>query len=157
MDIAGKVADFQVDNQLRIVDVHLQVGIGFREQTAYVLAQLDGGHGEGLVAAFGLHLEALGVFQVLIQIGAGGLEKGVRVLLAGFGTGQAHDAEQLLHGLPCAVQITGLLQGLHVDDRLAGDGAEAAVGVETALEVAHQPLFKPASVQAFQDDLAHLQ
>ena len=157
VDIAGKVADFQVDDQLRIVDVHLQMRVGFREQAAYVLAQLDGGHGEGLVAALGLHLEALGVFQVLVQIGTGGLEKGVRVLLAGFGTGQAHDAKQLLHGLPCAVQIAGLLQRFHVDDGLTGDGADAAVGVEAALEVAHQPLFKATAVQAFQDDLAHLQ
>ena len=146
-----------MDDQFRIVNVHFQMRIGFREQTAYILTQLDGSHGEGLVAALGLYFEALGVFQILIQIGTGGLKKGVRILLAGFGAGQTHNAEQLLHGLPCAVQITGLLQRFHIDDGLAGDGAEAAVGVETALKVAHQPLLKPAAVQTLQDDLAHLQ
>ena len=87
MDVTGKVPNFQVDDQFRIVNVHFQMRIGFREQTAYILTQLDGSHGEGLVAALGLYFEALGVFQILIQIGTGGLKKGVRILLAGFGTG----------------------------------------------------------------------
>ena len=96
MDVAGEVPDLQVDRQLRIVDIHLQVGIGLGQQSAHVLAQLNGGHGEGLIAALGLHLKALGAAQLIVQIGAGRPEKGVRILLAGLGPGQGRHAEELL-------------------------------------------------------------
>ena len=57
VDIGGVVPDLDVDRQLRVVDVHLQVVVGLVELAAHILAELDGGHGEGFIRPLGLYLK----------------------------------------------------------------------------------------------------
>ena len=60
VDVGRVLPHLHEHRQLRVVDVHLQVGEGVVERAAHPLAQLDAAHGEGLVRPLALHLEALG-------------------------------------------------------------------------------------------------
>ena len=139
------------------MNVHRQVGEGVVQLAAHVLGQLDAGHGEGLVRPLGLHLEALGGAELIPQIflGAGG--DGVLILGAGPGAAQTNHAEELLHGLPRALEIAVLAERLHVGGGLAGVDLEGAVFFQPPLGVAHELFLKAPAVEALEDHLAMLE
>ena len=83
MDIGRVLPHLQIHRQLRGVNVHRQVGEGVMQRAAHPLAQLDAAHGEGLVGALALHLEAAGRRQCIAQIGLGGVQNGLLLLGAG--------------------------------------------------------------------------
>ena len=136
-----------MDAQLRGVDVHLQMGIGVVEQTAYVLADLHAVHGEMLVRPFRLHLEGPGGPERSVQIVLGAVENGVLVL--GTGAGPA--------GGEGALQVAVLILGLHVNRTLLGVNVEAAVVLEPAADVGIELVLEAPAVEALEDHLAQLQ
>ena len=73
MDKGGVVPDLHIDGELRVVDVHLKVGVELVQLAAHILAELDRRHGEGLVRPAGLHLKGAGGAQPVIQILVAGL------------------------------------------------------------------------------------
>ncbi len=83
VDVGGVVPHLDIHGELRVVHVHLQIVIGLVELAAHILAELDGGHGEGLVRPLGLHLEGFGGAQLGIQEFFGGGQNGVLVLFTG--------------------------------------------------------------------------
>jgi len=137
--------------------VHLQVGIELVQLPAHILGELDGGHGEGLVGPLGLHLEGPGGGEPVPQVFLGGLEHGVLVLGARPGPGEAHHAEETLHGLIGPVQIAGILLGLHIQGGLLGVHPELAEGPQAALGVSDELVLKAAAVEALEHDLAQLE
>ena len=60
MDVGGMFPDLHVYREIRIVDVHSNGGKCLRQQPAHGLADLNGGHGIGLVRPAALHLEGGG-------------------------------------------------------------------------------------------------
>ena len=104
---------------------------------AYPLAQLDGGHGEGLVCPLALHLEAPGRCQGAAQIGLGGVQNGLLFLGTGQGPGHGDDAENLLAGGIGPGQVAGLLRRLHIDGALLGVHPELAEPAGAAADIAH--------------------
>ena len=148
VDVGGVVPHLDIHGELRVVHVHLQVVVGLVELAPHVLAELNGGHGEGLVRPLGLHLKGSGGTQFRIQEFFGGGQDSVLVLLTGPGQGQAHDAEDLLQGLIGPQHIAAVVLGLHIGGRLAGVHPELAVGVEAAVDVGLELVLKAAAVQA---------
>ena len=155
VDIGRKVTDLHVDHHVGVVHIGPQMLEGLVQLTAHKLGQLDGGHGEGLVGPLGLHLEGLGLHEVVVQVGLGGLQDGLGGLVAGLGPGQAHHAEEVLQGLKGAVHVAVQALGLHVSNGLAGVDAELAVLLQTAAGVGHEAVLEVVAVQALQDHLAH--
>lgn len=150
VDVGGVVPHLDIHGELRVVDVHLQIVIGLVELAAHILAELDGGHGEGLVRPLGLHLEGFGGAQLGIQEFFGGGQNGVLVLLTGPGQRQARDAEHLLQGLVGPQHVAAVVLGFHIGGRLAGVHPELAVGVEAAVDVGLELVLKAAAVQTLQ-------
>ncbi len=111
VDEGGVVPDLDVDGELRVVDVHLQIGVQVVQLSPHILAELDGGHGEGLVRPLGLHLKGAGDGQLVPQVFPGGGQNGVLVLVTGPGPGQTHHAEHLFQGLPGPVHVAASLMG----------------------------------------------
>ena len=146
-----------MDAQLRGVDVHLQMGIGVVEQTAYVLADLHAVHGEMLVRPFRLHLEGPGGPERSVQIVLGAVENGVLVLGTGAGPCGGDDAEYLPAGGEGALQVAVLILGLHVNRTLLGVNVEAAVVLEPAADVGIELVLEAPAVEALEDHLAQLQ
>ena len=105
------------------------------ELAAHILAELDGGHGEGFIRPLGLYLEGPGGPELLVQKVPGTGQDGVLVLLAGAGQGQPRDAEHLGQGLVSAPHIAAVILGLHIGGGLPGIHPELAVGVEAAVDV----------------------
>ena len=140
-----------------MVDVHLQVVIGLMELPAHILAELDGGHGEGLVRPLGLHLKGAGGAELVVQKFLGAGQDGVLVLPAGAGQGQTHDAEHVLQGLIGPLHIAALAYGLHVGGRLPGVHPELAEGTETAVEVGLELVLEAAAVEPLEDHLTQLE
>ena len=137
VDIGGLLPDLHIHRQLRVVDVHRQVGEGLVQVSAHPLAQLDGAHGEGLVRPLALHLEAAGRRQGIAQIGLGGFQNGLLLLGAGQGPGHGDDAENLLAGGIGPGQVAGLLRRLHIDGALLGVHPELAEPAGAAADIAH--------------------
>ena len=156
VDIRRLLPDLYIYRQVRVVNVHRQVGEGLVQVAAYPLAQLDGGHGEGLVCPLALHLEAPGRCQGAAQIGLGGVQNGLLFLGTGQGPGHGDDAEHPLAGVIRPVQVAGLPGRLHIDGALLGIDPEPAESGGAAAEVGHELHFKAAAVQALQDHLAQL-
>ena len=137
VDIRLLLPDLYIHRQVRVVNVHRQVGEGLVQVAAYPLAQLDGGHGEGLVCPLALHLEAPGRRQGIAQIGLGGFQNGLLLLGAGQGPGHGDDAENLLAGGIGPGQVAGLLRRLHIDSALLGIYPEPAEPGGAAADIAH--------------------
>ena len=156
VDVGGILPHLHIHRQLRMVYIHLQVGIGLVELAAHPLAQLNRAHGEGLVGTLALHLEAAGRRQGLPQIRLGGGQNGLLLLGAGNGPCNGDDAEHLLAGGIGPGQIADLLRRLHIDGTLLGVDAELAEAGGTAADVAHKLHLKAAAIQALQDHLAQL-
>ena len=156
VDIGRKVTDLHVDHHVGGVHVGPEMLKGLVQLTAHELGQLDGGHGEGLVRTLGLHLEGLGLHQVVVQVGLCGLQDGLRGLVAGLGSGQTHHTEEVLQGLESAVHVAVQALGFHISNGLAGVDAELAVLLETAAGVGHEAVLEVVAVQALQDHFAHL-
>ena len=135
VDIGGVVPDLDVDRQLRVVDVHLQVVVGLVELAAHILAELDGGHGEGFICPLGLYLKGPGGPELVVQKVPGTGQNGVLVLLTGAGQGQPRNAEHLGQGLVSALYVAAVVLGLHIGGGLPGIHPELAVGVEAAVDV----------------------
>ena len=92
MDIGGVLADLDIDRQLRVVDVDAQVRKRVVQLAADPLADLNGAHGEALVGALCLDLEALCRAQRVREIELRRLENRLFALLAGLGAGDGDDA-----------------------------------------------------------------
>ena len=157
VNIGGEVPDLYIHGELRVVHVHLQVGVQFVQFAPHILAELDGVHGETLVRPLGFHLEGAGGGQLVVQELLTGGHDGVLVLLAGAGQGQAHDAEYLLQGLKGALHVAVVALGLHIGGGLAGVDLELAVGPQAAVDVGLQLVLEAAAVQALQHHLPQLQ
>ena len=157
VDVSGVVPHFHVDGEFGMVDVHLQVVIGLMELPAHILAELDGGHGEGLVRPAGLYLKGAGGAELVVQKFLGAGQDGVLVLPAGAGQGQTHDAEHVLQGLIGPLHIAALAYGLHVGGRLPGVHPELAEGTETAVEVGLELVLEAAAVEPLEDHLTQLE
>ena len=135
MDIRRKVAHLDVDDQFRIVYIDLDVGISLVQLAADVLAQLDAGHREALVAALGLDLEALRAEHIVPQIVDGELRYRVLVLFAGGGAAELDDAEHLLQRFKGCVHIRAVLRGLDVHGGLEAIYAELADVCKAASDI----------------------
>ena len=114
------VPHLHMDGELRVVDVHDQVGKGVVELASHILGQLDRGHGKALVRPLGLHLKGAGGTQLVPQVLLGAGHNGVLVLGAGSGPAQARHAEQPAHGLPGPFKVTAFVLRLDIGGRLAG-------------------------------------
>ena len=156
VDIGCQIAYLNVYGKLRIVHVNCGVGEGLGKLTAHILAQLDAGHGEGLVAALGLNLEALCAEHILAQILLGKGHDGVLVLFAGGGADDGNDAEDLTQNLHGGVHIGAVVLALNVDGRLEAVYLEFADLFQTAADVGLKLLLKSAAVQALEHQLAQL-
>ena len=137
--------------------IHLHIGIGLRQQAAHILAQLDAGQGEALVAALGLHLEASDPLHVLAKIFYGKGGNGVPVLFAGGGPAQFDDAEDLFQRLKRGVHVRPVLLRLHIHRGLEAVDPELADGLQSSAHIAHQLLFKGFPVETLEHDLAQLE
>ena len=125
--------------------------------TAHILAELDGGHGEGLIGPLGLYLKGAGGAELVIQKLLSTGQNGVLVLLTGAGQGDAHNAEDLGQCLVGALHVTGVVLGLHIGGGLTGIHLKLAKGVEAAVDVGLQFILKAAAVQALEDQLTQLE
>ena len=137
--------------------IHRQVGEGVLKLAAHPLAELDGGHGEALVRPLGLHLEAVGGGEGLLEIGPGGLEDGFLILAAGQGPGHGDDAEDPAAGGVGRLHVALVRQGLHIDGTLLGVDVELAAPADPAADVGNELVLKAAAVEALEDHLAQLQ
>ena len=146
-----------MDGKLRVVDVHLQIGVELVQLAAHVLAELNRGHGEGLIRPLGLHLEGAGGGQLVIQIFPGGGKDGVLVLLTGPSPAETHHAEHAGQRLPGPVHVTCVGHGLHIGGGLAGVHPELAQIVQPAVDVGLELVLKAAAVQALEDHLPQLE
>ena len=135
VDVSGVVPHFHVDGEFGMVDVHLQVIVGLVELAAHILAELDGGHGEGFICPLGLYLKGPGGPELVVQKVPGTGQNGVLVLLTGAGQGQPRNAEHLGQGLVSALYVAAVVLGLHIGGGLPGIHPELAVGVEAAVDV----------------------
>ena len=143
---------FDVDAQLRLVDIHLQVGVGVVEQAPHVLGDLhavlsggiDSPVSSYMIAKRGVQLELVHFFSppYTSQVVSGAVVDGVLVLGAGQGPGDGNHAEHLPAGGVGPVYIARLLLGLHIDGALLGVDAEAAVVLEPAADIGRQLVLK---------------
>ena len=156
VDEGGVVPDLHIDGELRVVDVHFQIGVQLVQLAPHILAELDGGHGEGLVRPLGLHLEGAGSGQPVVQILLAGAKNGVLVLVTGPGPAETHHAKDLFHGFPGTVHVAVLVHGLHIGGGLAGVHPKLAQTVETAVDIGLELVFKAAAVQSLQNQLSQL-
>ena len=156
VDIGGQVPHLHVHGVLRVMDVHLHPGVGFRQPSADFLGQLDGGQGEALVRAFGLHLEGLGTVQIVPQVIFDGGKDRVQVFLAGAAAAQAHHAENGAAGFPRSIHVRFLVHRLHVHRGLENIHVKIAVLLHAAADILPQFVLKLALIRALQDDLAQL-
>ena len=156
MDVGRVVANFNVDDELGVVDVDLAGRERLMERPADLLGKLDRRQGEGLVGALALDLEALRrahfIGKVLLRRGNDLLH----VLLAGQGLGNGDDAEDLLAALKGRVNVAVFVLGLDVDGALLGVDTEIAAFCHAAVDVRHQLIFKAAAVEPLEHDLAEL-
>ena len=83
------------------------------------LADLNGAHGEALVGALCLDLEALCRAQRVREIELRRLENRLFALLAGLGAGDGDDAEHLFARVIGTLKVAALLARLDVDRALA--------------------------------------
>ena len=157
VDIGGQIPHLHVHGVLRVMDIYLHPRVGFRQPSADLLRQLDGGQGEALVRALGLDLEGLGAVQIVSQIVFDGGKDRVQVLLAGAAAAQAHHAENGTAGFPCPVHVRFLVHRLYVHRGLEDIHVKIAVLLHAAADVLPQLVLKLALVRALQDDLAQLQ
>ena len=157
MDEGGVVPDLNVDGELRVVNVHLQIGVELVQLAPHILAELDRGHGEGLIRPLGLHLESAGGGQLAVQVLPGGGQDGVLILLAGPGPAETHHTEHLRQRLPGPVHVTLAGHGLHIGGGLAGVYPELAQVVQPAVDIGLQLILKAAAVQALEDHLPQLE
>ncbi len=156
VDVSRILPDLDMDGELRVVNVHRQVGKGVVKLAAHPLAQLDGAHGEALVGPLRLHLEGPGLRQRPAQIGAGVFQNGLRRLFTGHGPRDGDNAEDVGAGVVGAVHVAAVLHRLHIDGALAGVDLEAAEPAHAAADIVHEPLLEAVAVQALQDHLAQL-
>ena len=156
VDIGRIVANFNVDDELGVVDVDLAGRERLMERPADLLGKLDRRQGEGLVGALALDLEALRrahfIGKVLLRRGNDLLH----VLLAGQCLGNGDDAEDLLAALKGRVNVAVFVLGLDVDGALLGIDTEIAAFCHAAVDVRHQLIFKAAAVEPLEHDLAEL-
>ena len=157
VDIGRKVAHLDMHGKLRVVDVHACAGERLGKLAAHILAQLYAAHGEALVAAAGLDLEALRAQHILPEVFLGQRGNGVLVLLAGGGAGHLDDAEHLFQRLERRVHIGPIADRLDINDGLKAVYVEFADGREAALDVSDQLCLKGAAVESLQDHLAELE
>ena len=99
----------------------------------------------------------MGRFQLVLEIGAGRFQNGLLIFLTGVRLGEGHDAEDISAGIEGPVQVTAVVQGLHIDGALFGGHQEFAVGVDAAADIAAQPLLKGVAVEALEHQLAQFQ
>ena len=127
------------------------------EQPPYILGDLHAVHGELLVGALGLHLEAFGAAQLAVQVRLGAVQDGVLVLLAGPGPGDGDDAEDLLAGGVGLVHVAAVGLGLHIDGALPGVYLKFAAVLEAAADIAHELVLEGVAVEALEDHLPQLE
>ena len=156
MDIRRLLAHLEAHGQLRVVHIDDRVGIRLGELTADVLRQLNARHGEALVRALGLDLEAARRRHRVVQVGLGKRRDGVLVLFTGGRARDRRDAEHLAHGVIRRIEIGRVVSGLDIERRLQIRHAEVADGLEAALDVCNQPLFKIVLVEPLEEDLSGL-
>ena len=156
VDIRRLLAHLKAHGQLRVVHVDDRVGIRLGELAADVLRQLNARHGEALVRALGLDLEAARRRHRVVQVGLGERRDGVLVLFTGGRARDRRNAEHLAHGVIRRVKIGRVVSGLDVERRLQIGHAEVTDGLETALDVCDQSLFKIVLVEPLEEDLPGL-
>ena len=146
-----------MDSKLRIMDIDLGIGISLGKLPSHILAELDAGHWEGLVAALGFDLEALRVQHILTQIFHGKLNYRVLILLAACGACQVYYAEHLFECFKRFVHILVPALRLDIDGGLQAVHPEIAYVREPAAHICHQLLFKASTVQPLENYLAKLE
>ena len=112
------VAYLDKDRVFRVMHVHLKRGDRLGNAPADFLRDGDGGQRKALVRALGLDLERARVAQIVAQIFHGRAENAVQLLFTGTAAAQAHNAEDIVAGLPRAVQITVVGQRFDIKRRL---------------------------------------
>ena len=157
VDVGHLIPYFDIDRVFRVVDVHLQVGIGLGDAAADLLGDLDGVEREALVRPLGFHLEAFGGQQVVVQKFLNGCKYGIQVLHAGAAAAQGHHAEDVVAGVPGPVHVTVVALGLHKHRGLDDADPELAEGPHPAVDVLLELVFKLPAVLSLQDDLAQLE
>ena len=114
MDIGRKVAHLDMDGKLRVVHIDLAVGICLGKLAADKLRKLDARHGEALVAALCLGLEALRREHIVLEILYGKLCDLLRVFLASGGAVDCRKAEHLGHRLESRVHVACFVHRLDI-------------------------------------------
>ncbi len=157
MDIGRQVPHLDMHGELRLMDVHRRIGIGLAELAAHVLAKLYAGHGEGLVAALGLNLEAPCPLHILPEIVYGQSRDGVLVLCAACGPGQIDYAENLFQRVKGGIHVLAVAPRLHIHRGLETVDPKAANGRQTAADVAHKLQLEAFAVQSLQHQLPKME
>ena len=157
VDIGRQIAYLNVHGQLRLVDVHGAARVGLRQLAADELSKLYARHGEALIAALALDLEASRAEHIVPEVAHGKLRYLPRLLFAAGGAVYRCDAEHLRHSLEGRVHIARIVNGLNIGRRLHQVGPEISDALEAALYIAHELLFKGAAVEALEHDLAELE
>ena len=143
-------------DKLRLVHVHLHIGICLVQLPADVLAELYARHGEALVTALGLHLEALRAQHFIAQVFLRQRGYRVLVLLAGRRAHQCDYAEHVLQRLERRVDIGVVLLRLHIYGGLDAVDPELPYMRKPAAHIRHKLLLKIPAVQPLQDYFAEL-
>ena len=120
------VAHLDRYGELRVMHVHLQMGVMGKQKTADFGADLGRSFLKLFVAAFGVDLEGAHVCKIVAEKLQRRLPDGVHVLVAHGGHGKADDAEHTAHELHGAVEVDVVALGRGNDGRLRFDEFEFA-------------------------------
>ena len=114
VDICRKVAHLDMDGKLRVVHIDLAVGICLGKLAADKLRKLDTRHGEALVAALCLGLEALRREHIVLEIFNCKLGYLLRIFLAAGGAVDRRKAEHLGHRLESRIHVACFIHRLDI-------------------------------------------
>ena len=156
VDVGRVVSNFNVDDELGIVDVDLAGRERLMERPADLLGKLDGRQGKGLVGALALDLEALRCAHLVGKVFLCRADDLLHVLLTRQGLGNGDDAEDLLAALKGRFNVAVFVLRLDIDGALLGVDTEIAAFCHAAVDVRHQLIFKAAAVEPLEHDLAEL-
>ena len=157
VDIGRRLADLNVHNVAGIVHVDRDVREFLRNPAADLLGDLDGVEGEALIGALGLNLEAFLYGKLVSEVLYDSFENRVEVLFTGAAAAHRRDTENRAAGLPRAVQVAVVVQGLNIKGRLRDGDLKLAKFRHTPAGIGFELVFKDAAVLSLEDDFAKLQ
>ena len=136
------------DSQLRMMDVHPQMGELLQQIATHLGGNLRGLVGELLVAAFALHFKGGDLFQLVCQIPGRPLTDLLQVFPGHARPGIAHHAEHLGNPVFGQVHVGAVVLGHHINRGLAGRDRELPRALQPAADIFEEHVLEGPAVQA---------